>query len=110
MPIAAGHSHGFEQSGFDLGEYGIADVLARAKNTSVDGMKDAELSPPRVVGSPPSSQANYEALGPCTAPRLSLGDRAPLIRVLEADAKAQPGSRNFGRRKLSRQRPPPPTA
>jgi putative DNA methylase len=29
----------FEQSGFAEGEYGVADVLARAKNTSVDGMK-----------------------------------------------------------------------
>jgi putative DNA methylase len=31
----------FEQSGFAEGEYGVADVLARAKNTSVEGMKDA---------------------------------------------------------------------
>jgi putative DNA methylase len=31
----------FEQSGFDEGEFGVADVLARAKNTSVQGMKDA---------------------------------------------------------------------
>jgi putative DNA methylase len=33
----------FEQSGFDSGEYGVADVLARAKNTSVDGMKEAGI-------------------------------------------------------------------
>jgi len=31
----------FEQSGFAEGEFGVADVLARAKNTSVDGMKEA---------------------------------------------------------------------
>jgi putative DNA methylase len=31
----------FEQFGFSEGEFGVADVLARAKNTSVDGLKDA---------------------------------------------------------------------
>src|SRR5262249_52240961 len=30
----------FEQSGFSEGEFGVADVLARAKNTSVDGMRN----------------------------------------------------------------------
>jgi putative DNA methylase len=29
----------FEQQGFAEGEYGMAEVLARAKNTSIDGMK-----------------------------------------------------------------------
>jgi putative DNA methylase len=33
----------FEHSGFADGEYGVADVLARAKNTSVDGMKEAGI-------------------------------------------------------------------
>ena len=33
----------FEQHGFAEGEFGVADVLARAKNTSVDGMKDAKI-------------------------------------------------------------------
>jgi putative DNA methylase len=33
----------FEQQGFAEGEFGVADVLARAKNTSVDGMKDAGI-------------------------------------------------------------------
>jgi putative DNA methylase len=33
----------FEQHGFADGEFGVADVLARAKNTSVDGMKDAHV-------------------------------------------------------------------
>ncbi len=33
----------FEQSGFGEGEFGIADVLARAKNTSVKGLEDAGL-------------------------------------------------------------------
>jgi putative DNA methylase len=33
----------FEQEGFAEGEFGVADVLARAKNTSVDGMKEAGI-------------------------------------------------------------------
>lgn len=31
----------FEQSGFDVGEYGVAETLSKAKNTSVGGMVDA---------------------------------------------------------------------
>ncbi len=33
----------FEQSGFAEGEFGVADVLARAKDTSVDGMVEAGI-------------------------------------------------------------------
>jgi putative DNA methylase len=33
----------FEQQGFAEGEFGVADVLARAKNTSVDGLRDAGI-------------------------------------------------------------------
>jgi putative DNA methylase len=33
----------FEQSGFDEGDFGVADVLARAKNTSVSGMSEAGI-------------------------------------------------------------------
>jgi len=33
----------FEEQGFAEGEFGVADVLARAKNTSVEGMKDAGI-------------------------------------------------------------------
>jgi putative DNA methylase len=33
----------FEQHGFAEGEFGVADVLARAKNTSVDGLRDATI-------------------------------------------------------------------
>jgi putative DNA methylase len=33
----------FEQCGFAEGEFGVADVLARAKNTSVDGMGEAGI-------------------------------------------------------------------
>jgi putative DNA methylase len=33
----------FEQHGFNSGQFGVADVLARAKNTSVDGLRNAGL-------------------------------------------------------------------
>jgi putative DNA methylase len=33
----------FEQFGFNSGEFGTADVLARAKNTSVDGLRSAGI-------------------------------------------------------------------
>ena len=33
----------FDQYGFDQGEYGVAETLSKAKNTSVQGMKDAGI-------------------------------------------------------------------
>ena len=33
----------FEQSGFDAGEYGLAETLSKAKNTSVAGMVEAHI-------------------------------------------------------------------
>ena len=33
----------FEQSGFDEGEYGVAEQLSKSKNTSIDGMKEDGL-------------------------------------------------------------------
>ncbi len=33
----------FEQSGFEVGEFGVADVLARAKNSSVGGLVEAGI-------------------------------------------------------------------
>ena len=33
----------FEQAGFDLGEYGTAETLSKAKNTSVGGMVEAGI-------------------------------------------------------------------
>ena len=33
----------FEQSGFAEGEYGVAETLSKAKNTSVAGMKEAGI-------------------------------------------------------------------
>ena len=34
----------FEQSGFDEGDYGVAETLSKAKNTSVSGMVDAGIA------------------------------------------------------------------
>ena len=33
----------FEQSGFSEGDYGVAEMLSKAKNTSVSGMVDADI-------------------------------------------------------------------
>jgi putative DNA methylase len=33
----------FDQNGFSEGAYGVAEILCTAKNTSVDGMKDAGI-------------------------------------------------------------------
>jgi putative DNA methylase len=33
----------FDQHGFSEGDFGVADVLARAKNTSVDGLREAGI-------------------------------------------------------------------
>jgi putative DNA methylase len=33
----------FEQSGFEVGEYGVAETLSKAKNTSVGGMAEANI-------------------------------------------------------------------
>ncbi len=33
----------FEQTGFDEGEYGVAEQLSKSKNTSVEGMKEAGI-------------------------------------------------------------------
>ena len=33
----------FEQSGFETGDYGVAETLSKAKNTSVDGMVHAGI-------------------------------------------------------------------
>jgi len=76
----------FEQSGFDAGEFGVAETLSKAKNTSVDGMVEA-----RIVASrggkvrllrPDELPANWD---PATDPRLTAWEVVHhLIRVLEA--------------------------
>jgi putative DNA methylase len=78
----------FEQSGFDAGEFGVADVLARAKNTSVQGLKDGGILDKRSPGGkvrllrPNQLASDWD---PATDPRLSAWEVVHhLIRVLEA--------------------------
>jgi putative DNA methylase len=76
----------FEQQGFSEGEFGVAEVLARAKNTSVEGMKEA--------GTLASSRGKVRLLkpnelpedwDPTTDPRLTAWEMVhQLIRTLEA--------------------------
>ena len=80
----------FEQSGFAEGEYGVAETLSKAKNTSVGGMVEA-----RIVASKggkvrllkPSELS--ESWDPVTDPRLTAWEVVHhLIRVLEADGES----------------------
>ena len=74
----------FEQSGFAEGEFGVADVLARAKNTSVQGLVDAGVlastrGKVRLL-KPEELPADWD---PATDPRLTTWEVVHhLIRVL----------------------------
>ncbi|MGH7615814.1 MAG: DUF1156 domain-containing protein [Gemmatimonadaceae bacterium] len=74
----------FEQSGFEDGQFGVADVLARAKVTSVDGLVDAKIlkagrGKVRLL-KPEELPANWD---PATDPRLTAWEIVHhLIRVL----------------------------
>ena len=76
----------FEQSGFDSGEYGVAETLSKAKNTSVSGMVDAGIlnskgSKVRLLR-PDELPANWD---PETDPRLTAWESVHhLVRTLEA--------------------------
>lgn len=76
----------FEQSGFGEGEFGVADVLARAKNTSVKGLEDAGLlasarGKVRLLA-PKDLPADWD---PATDTRLTAWEAVHhLIRVLDA--------------------------
>ena len=81
----------FEQSGFAEGEYGVAEMLSKAKNTSVDGMKQGGvLDPKSKVGKvrllrPGELSPSWD---PATDPRLTAWEVVHhLIRVLEADGE-----------------------
>lgn len=81
----------FEQSGFDEGDFGVADVLARAKNTSVQGLVDGG-----VLGSnrgkvrllkPKELPSRWD---PTADPRLTAWEIVHhLIRVLEAGGESE---------------------
>ena len=79
----------FEQSGFMEGEFGQADVLARAKNTSINGMREAGIiaskgSKVRLL-KPSELPKDWD---PATDPRLTAWEMVHhLIRALEADGE-----------------------
>jgi putative DNA methylase len=80
----------FEQSGFAEGEFGVADVLARAKATSVQGVVDAGIalaSKGKVrLLKPFELPANWD---PTTDNRLTVWEMVHhLIRVLEASGES----------------------
>ena len=80
----------FEQHGFDEGEYGVAETLSKAKNTSVAGLVEAGilvskggmvrlLKPEQLPG----------GWDPTTDPRLTAWEMVHhLVRVLEADGES----------------------
>ena len=75
----------FEQQGFDEGEYGIAETLSKAKNTSVDGLVDAGILTSRGgkvrLIKPQELPNDWD---PETDPRLPVWEMAHhLVRVLE---------------------------
>jgi putative DNA methylase len=78
----------FEQSGFAEGEYGVAETLSKAKNTSVAGMKEAGILDKKSPGGKvrllrPSELPND--WDPTTDPRLTAWEVVHhLIRALEA--------------------------
>jgi putative DNA methylase len=79
----------FEQSGFDAGEYGVAETLSKAKNTSVGGMVEAGILASKAgkvrLLKPGELPANWD---PATDPRLTAWEMVHhLIRVLEASGE-----------------------
>lgn len=80
----------FEQQGFDEGEYGVAETLSKAKNTSVAGMVEAGILQPgrgkvRLL-KPDELPADWN---PDTDKRLTAWEMVHhLIRVLESGGEA----------------------
>lgn len=80
----------FEQSGFDEDEYGVADILSKAKDTSVSGMEQAGIIA--------SGRGKVRLLKPAELPeewdpstdaRLTVWEMVhQLIRVLEAEGES----------------------
>jgi putative DNA methylase len=100
----------FEQSGFETGEYGVAETLSKAKNTSVAGMVDAKFLESKSGNvrllRPNELQADWD---PATDQRLTAWEVVhQLIRVLEvggegaaADLVAKLGSKAEAARELA---------
>lgn len=80
----------FEQMGFEEGEFGIANVLAQAKNTGMDGLVEAGIivsgkGKVRLV-KPAELPANWD---PTTDARLTVWEMVHhLVRVLESGGEA----------------------
>ncbi len=80
----------FEQSGFDAGEYGVAEQLSKSKNTSVAGMVEAGIVESKRgkvrLLRPEELPADWD---PASDPRLTVWEIVHhLIRVLEAGGEA----------------------
>ncbi len=82
----------FEQSGFDAGEYGLAETLSKAKNTSVQGMKDAGILDRKSSGGrvrllrPNELPSDWD---PVRDPRLTVWEVVHhLVRSLESEGEA----------------------
>ena len=80
----------FEQSGFNEGEYGIAEILSKAKNTSVAGMVEAGISASRAgkvrLLRPEELPPNWD---PTTDPRLTAWEMVHhLVRTLEGGGES----------------------
>ena len=80
----------FEQSGFDEGEYGIAETLSKAKNTSVAGMVEAGILASKGgtvrLLRPEELPPDWD---PTTDPRLTAWEMVHhLVRALEAGGES----------------------
>lgn len=80
----------FEHTGFSESEYGLAEQLSKAKNTSIDGLVDAGILKSRAgkvrLLRPAELAEDWE---PENDPRLTVWETAHhLIRVLEADGES----------------------
>ena len=80
----------FEQSGFDEGEYGVAEMLSKAKNTSVAGMVEAGILASRAgkvrLLRPEELPPDWN---PTTDPRLTAWEMVHhLVRALEAGGES----------------------
>lgn len=98
----------FEQSGFAEGEYGVAETLSKAKNTSVGGMVEAgvvESKRGKVRLLPPDELP--EDWDPTTDNRLTVWEMVHhLIRVLESggeSAAAELAAKLGGRAEVARE-------
>lgn len=82
----------FEQHGFSEGDYGVAETLSKAKNTSVQGMKDAGILDPKSKASkvrllrPTELPADWD---PTEDLRVSVWEVVHhLVRVLESGGES----------------------